>query len=338
MAADHLGRSGKRGTLPFQPLVHVIEQRLAFLVPHSQSFCGAQAIDLTLDFKQRVEPLDGLQRDRGDRPAVSFAIPSPFLDIGQFKEFPSRMRVAKSKSDRHRFLFGNTDRLEATVTVTLQNAAIPGQVFLRMLAAAVTRSIIDRCRSRAAPEGLVIAHVAPDAPGRAFAFGPDGNGRIVTMKALGRKDMLLDQIEDRHERGGSKPDLIGQRRGRQRDAFACEPGALAIERTVHAELVEQDRRQQMRADEAARRGMERRRRLADRLTVPAAVLLPDRLDHFEPTRDLLQRLGDVLAQFRQARATAAGTGSRRINHHAFALDILRPGLSDRPPAHKRAPV
>ena len=86
--------------------------------------------------------------------------------------------------------------------------------------------------------------------------------------------MLLDQIEDRHERGGSKPDLIGQRRGRQRDAFACEPGALAIERTVHAELVEQDRRQQMRADEAARRGMERRRRLADRLTVPAAVLLP----------------------------------------------------------------
>ena len=172
--ADHLGRSAERGTLPFQPLVHVIEQRLAFLPPHSQSFRGAQSIDLTLDVKQRVEPLDRFQRDRGDRPAVSFAIPSPFLDIGQFKEFPSRMRVTEGKGKGHRFLFGNTDRLKAIVTVTLQNAAIPGQVFLRMLAAAVTRSVIDRCRSRAAPEGMVIPHVGPDAPGRALAFGRMG--------------------------------------------------------------------------------------------------------------------------------------------------------------------
>jgi transposase len=45
--------------------------------------------------------------------------------------------------------------------------------------------------------------------------------------------------------------------------------------------------------------MERRRRLADLLAVPAAELLPDVLDHLPGLRDHLQRLGDVLAELRQ---------------------------------------
>jgi hypothetical protein len=57
------------------------------------------------------------------------------------------------------------------------------------------------------------------------------------MKALRRKDMFLYQIEDRHESGGSKPDPIGQLRGRKLNAFACEPGALAIERSEVARFV-----------------------------------------------------------------------------------------------------
>jgi hypothetical protein len=47
---------------------------------------------------------------------------------------------------------------------------------------------------------------------------------------------------------------------------------------MHAELVEQDGRQQLRADEAARRGMERRGRLADPLAIAAGELFPHRLD------------------------------------------------------------
>ena len=160
----------------------------------------------------------------------------------------------------------------------------------------------------AAPEGPVIAHVGPYAPGRALVLGLDGNGGVVAVKALGREDMRLDQIKDRQERGCSIPDLVGQRRGRKLDALAFEPGALAVERAMHSKLVEEDRRQQMRADEAARRGMERRRRLADRLAVTAGKFLPHRLDHLEPARNLLQRLGDVLAQFRQPRPAAAGAG------------------------------
>lgn len=147
---DHLGRFAERGALPFQPRVHVVEQRLALFLPRGQPFCGAQSIDLALDLKQRVVPLDGLQGDRRDRLALAFAVAGIFLDIGQFKEFAPRMRMAKGEGDRYRFLFGDTERLEAIVAITLQNAAIPGKVLLRMLAAAVARSIVygrRRCRS-----------------------------------------------------------------------------------------------------------------------------------------------------------------------------------------------
>ncbi|CVI24729.1 conserved hypothetical protein [Agrobacterium fabacearum CFBP 5771] len=232
--------------------MHVIEQRLALFLPRGQSFCGAQSIDLAFDLKQRIVPLD--------------------------------VRMTKGEGDRYRFLFGDTERLEAIVIITLQNAAILGQVLLRMLAAAVARRIVYGRRRRGAAVRPVIAHVRPYSPGRAFVFGLDGSGGVVAKKPLVRKDMRLDQFKDRQQRGRSIPDLVGQRRGRKLKALALEPGALAVERAMHSKLVKQDRRQQMRTDEAARRGMERRRRLADRLAVSAGKLLPHRLDHFEPAR------------------------------------------------------
>lgn len=91
----------------------------------------------------------------------------------------------------------------------------------------------------------------------------------------------------------------------------------------------------MRTDEAARRCMERRRRLADRLAVTASKFLPHRLDHFEPTRNLFQRLGDVFAQLGKPRSAAACIGDGGIDHHALALNILRPRLSDRPFSRER---
>ena len=151
---DHLGRFAERGALPFQPLVHVIEQRLALFLPRGQSFCGAQSIDLAFDLKQRIVPLDGFQGDRRDRLAFAFAVAGTFLDVGQLKEFAPRVRMAKGEGDRYRFLFGDAERFEAIVTITLQNAAKPGQVLLRVLATAVARRIVygrRRCRSAVGP-------------------------------------------------------------------------------------------------------------------------------------------------------------------------------------------
>jgi hypothetical protein len=57
---------------------------------------------------------------------------------------------------------------------------------------------------------------------------------------------------------------------------------------MHTKFVKHDRGQKQRANEAARRGMEGRRRLGDRLTVPAGELLAHCFDDLEAARDLLQ--------------------------------------------------
>ena len=77
------------------------------------------------------------------------------------------------------------------------------------------------------------------------------------MKALGREHMGLDQVEDGFQGEGSMADLFRQRRQRQVDPLGLEAQALAVQRDVLPELVEDDRRQQLRSDEDARRGMER---------------------------------------------------------------------------------
>ena len=108
-----------------------------------------------------------------------------------------------------------------------------------------------------------------------------------------------------------------------------EARALAVQRDMLSELVEHDRRQQMRAEEAARRGMERRGRLADRLAIPARELLPHRLDHLEAARDLLERFRHVLAQLRQPCAAATPADRRRLNHDTLALNVIRKGFAHR---------
>jgi len=158
------------------------------------------------------------------------------------------------------------------------------------------------------------------------------------MKALGSEHMAFDQVEERHDGEGPVADLVGQRRQRQVDPLALEARTLAVERDMHAELVEQDRRQQLWADEAARRGMERCGRLADLLAIAAGELLAYRLDQLEAARDLLQRLGHILTDLRQPRSTAAGTGRWSLNDDALAFDVIRPWLAHRPLALKGADV
>src|SRR6516164_10787105 len=101
------------------------------------------------------------------------------------------------------------------------------------------------------------------------------------------------------------------------------------------ELIEQDRCQKLGSNVAPWRRMERCRRLRDRLAVSATELLPNRVDHLEPARDLLQRRGYAFAELRQPRRSAAGTSCRSRNDHALSLDVGREGLANRPLALKR---
>jgi hypothetical protein len=64
-----------------------------------------------------------------------------------------------------------------------------------------------------------------------------------------------------------------------------------------AKLLEQDHRQKARPRKAARRDMERRRRLGDRFALAAGKSFANCcLDHLRRARDDLERLGDVLAK------------------------------------------
>src|SRR6056297_1519427 len=105
--------------------------------------------------------------------------------------------------------------------------------------------------------------------------------------------MVTDQRMNRRERGGTGASLIGQGREAEIDTFPGIAFCLPVERLMLSELLEEDRRQEVRAGPSARGGMERRRRLADRLAMAAGELLADGLDHLPLPRDDLERLGDV---------------------------------------------
>src|SRR5262249_48373520 len=114
------------------------------------------------------------------------------------------------------------------------------------------------------------------------------------------------------------------------DAFPPVSLALPVQRLMLAELLEQDHGQKVRSGEAPRRDVERRRRLRDRLAVPAREPLPHRLDHLPLTWDYLQCLGDVLPQLRQFRRPAAGTAFRRRDDDALARQMVGEWFAGRP--------
>ncbi len=141
--------------------------------------------------------------------------------------------------------------------------------------------------------------------------------------------MRLEPVEQRFQHPAGRPHLVG--RGGQADlhAFPGEAFALAVQRLVLAELLEQQRGQQVRPRPAARRGVERCRRLADRLAVPAGEFLTHRLDDRPPRGNALGRLGDAFAQLAQPGRATAWARRRRRDHDALARQVRRERLARR---------
>lgn len=139
--------------------------------------------------------------------------------------------------------------------------------------------------------------------------------------------MRGDQRVQGRERSRAGADLVGQRRDRQRDPLPGEALALAIQRLMLAEFLEQDRGQEVRLGKAARRDVEGRGRLRDRLAGPAREALAHGLDHLPGPRDHLQRLRDVLAELRQLGRTTAGAALRGRNENPLAREMGRERLA-----------
>ena len=121
--------------------------------------------------------------------------------------------------------------------------------------------------------------------------------------------------------------LVSEGRQTEIDAFQSIALGLAVQRLMLAVLLEQDHRQKAGPGPAAGHDVEWGWGLRDRLAIPAGDLLPDMLDHFPGPRDHLEGLGDVLAQLRELRASAAGAGRRRRVQDALTRQVLRKWLA-----------
>jgi hypothetical protein len=155
------------------------------------------------------------------------------------------------------------------------------------------------------------------------------------MQPLGGEHVAFDQRKERLKDRRTGADLVGQRRHAQIDAFPSVAFALAVQRLMLTELLEQDHGQKVGAGEAAWRHVERRCRLGDRLALPAGELLAHRLDHPPLPRNDLQCLGDVLTQLRQLGRAAARTALRRRDDDALARQVIGKRLARRPLALER---
>ena len=149
------------------------------------------------------------------------------------------------------------------------------------------------------------------------------------MQTFRRQHVGLDRVVQRPQHHGTRTHLVGQRRGAEIDPFASVAVSLPVQWLMLPVLLEEDRRQKVRAGPAPRHHVERRRRLRDFLTAPAGELLPHRLDHLPPARDRLQRFRHILADLRQPVRSAAGTGRGPRHHHPLARQMLGEGLARR---------
>lgn len=77
------------------------------------------------------------------------------------------------------------------------------------------------------------------------------------MQPFGGQNMGADQVMDRLQSRRTSSDLIGQRGEAEIDAFPGVALGLAVQGLMLAELLEQDRGEQVRPRPSARRGMER---------------------------------------------------------------------------------
>ena len=208
--------------------------------------------------------------------------------------------------DRPRLAAGLVEPVEPGIGIGLQDPGIVVQMPLGMLAGAVARVEEHRRRRSGAGERLVVAHIDPQAAFARLVLGQYRHRRVVAVHAIAGKHMGADQLVERPQQDGAAADLVGQRRHAEIDALARIALGLPVERLMLPVLLEQDHGEQARSGEAARQHVERRRRLADLLAIPAGELLAHGLHHLP-----LPRHRPRASRSRPRRAWRAGSSRSR---------------------------
>ncbi len=106
------------------------------------------------------------------------------------------MRPAGSLPDRSWLASRQIELVVPVIGVGLQDADIPGQMRLGMLALAVAGVVEHRCRRTRAAERPVVPDVDPATGRIGLSLGQHGNGRIIGMKTLGRHHMSFEAAQE----------------------------------------------------------------------------------------------------------------------------------------------
>jgi hypothetical protein len=141
--------AGELGALLTHIGFQIGNQRSALRLPDSLSVVKALAIDRALDCEQGVDATHDLDRNRreGDLLLASSLTSRVFLKIRHGEERTPGMDPTGRLPDRPRTSLGLVEFGVSAEGVGLQDAAIVGQMRLRMLAPAIAR-VIEHCRRR----------------------------------------------------------------------------------------------------------------------------------------------------------------------------------------------
>ena len=232
------------------------------------------------------------------------------------------MRPAARFDDHSRLAVLPVQGVEPRIGVGLKNPGISGEMPLGMDPGPIGRVEEHGCGRIGAAERTIVSDVGPNPPGTGLHLGEHRHGRVIAMDALGGEDMRLDQFVQRHQRGGTGADVIRHGRDRELDPLAGILLALSVERLMVGVLLDQHHRQQAWPGKPTGDRVERRGRLRDRLTRPAAELLPYMLGHEPLPRHHIERLGDVLADLGELGAAAARARGRRRVDDAPARQMI----------------
>ncbi len=306
--------------LALHPLDQLVDERGNVSATHGQALVGRLADDLAFQREDRIELLHRRECDRRDH--LRAVVARARCDVGKLEQIASRMGPASDRRDRTRLAIGLVKRVEAAIGIGLQNPAVAGEMPFGMRAAAIGRVVVDRGRRRGAAKRTIVTHIGPQPAGPGLSLGQHRHGGVIAMDPLGREHVMLDEFEQRQQRGRAGADMIGHGRHRKLDALARKLLALPVQRLMIGVFVDQDHCQQARACEATGDGVEWSRRLADLLAGPAAELLTHVLGNEHLPRHHVERLGDVLADLRELVAAAAQAAGRRGMHDAPAGQMI----------------
>ena len=302
-----LAREG--GQLGGEPGLEGVEDGAGLVLAQAHPFLGRQAARHLLDPVEFGDAPDRLLGDGRALRAVHVDELAP--DMGEACDLAHGAAAV--------------ELAEAGVVVRVHPAGEGLEVALRVLAPAIRGELVPRRGRRRPAPGPLVAHVDPHPRrgGPPLAGRQHCHGGVVREERLAPERVAADSGGKRLQQRRGAPDPVREGGAVEIEPAAGEDLALAVQGKMVAVLGDQDVGEEPRPRPTPLDRPGWQRRLHEALATPAGEARPRDAVHDEAPGDVLELLGDILAQAPQA-APAARAGvlaGRDLDLHA--RDVVR---------------